>query len=116
MTPDVARRLERQIRQVQRGRDPRARRYDSELRKAVAAHALAERSRGVSVRSTAFTLNLPYQTLQVWLQSQPESFREVAKTPDPAASHGDLRVITAQGHRIEGLSRDDVVVLLRALS
>jgi hypothetical protein len=41
----------------------------------------------------------------------------VATTPVESSTLApDLRLVTAQGHRVEGLSRDDLIILLRALS
>jgi len=109
--------LRQAIRQVQRQRNPKRRRYDPELRRRVIAHVLAERSRGRSARSTATDLCLSYHTLHTWLQSRSRGFRVVATRPSEApAPRAELRLILAQGHRVECLSRDDLVVVLRALS
>ena len=70
----------------------------------------------MSVRSTAASLGLSYPTLLGWLQAVPNGFRSVAvkqETPDPQATA--IRLVTAQGHCVEGLSREDVVFLLQSL-
>lgn len=111
--------LRRAIRQIQRQRNPKRRRYDPALRRRVTAHVLAERSRGRSVRWIAADLGLSYQTLLTWLQGQSRGFRAVVATkaaPPPPAPCSELRLILAQGHRVEGLSADDLVAVLRALS
>ncbi len=109
--------LRQAIRQVQRLRNPKRRRYGVALRRKVIDHVVAERSHGVSVRATAQSLGLPYKTLCIWLQGRSLGFRAVAtKTAAPAVPRTDLRLVTADGHRVEGLSPDQLVAVLRALS
>lgn len=109
--------LRRAIARVHRQRNPKRRRYGSEIRRAVASYAVAQRSRGVSARSTAASLGLPYKTLCFWLQGQPNGFRAVAvaQRGKPEPERSELVWITAQGHRVEGLSREDVAFVLRSL-
>ena len=105
------------IRRVQQ-RKPKRRRYGSDVRAGVVGHALAARSRGVSLRSTAAALGLPYKTLTMWCQARLRGFRLVATPPRSTSAGSDegYRLVTAQGHRVDGLSRDDLVAVLRALS
>lgn len=113
----TVRELRHAIRRIQRQRNPKRRRYGPEVQRAAIEHALSQRSRGTSVRSTADALGLPYKTLCLWAQGHPTGFRAVATRPaEPSTAGADLRLLTAQGHRVEGLSRDDLVFLLRALS
>lgn len=117
MKQAASHRLRQAIRQVQRERNPKRRRYDQKLRRRVVDHVLAERSRGRSVRSIAAWLGLPYKTLHIWMRSRPVGFRVVAAKPsDPADPRPEFRLVLAQGHRVEGLSREDLVAVLRALS
>jgi hypothetical protein len=61
-------------------------------------------------------VGLSYATLLGWLQAEPNGFRSVAVkavTQDPRATA--IRLITARGHRVEGLSREDVAFLLQSL-
>lgn len=117
MTRTASHRLRQAIRQIQRQRNPKRRRYGVALRRAVVEHAVAEQSRGASVRSIAASVGIPYKTLYIWLRSRPRGFRAVATKPaETPATSTDLLLVTARGHRVEGLSRDDLVALLRALS
>jgi len=103
------------VARVRRRRGSQSRRYPADLRQQVVAHAVSAKSRGVSVRSTAESLGLSYPTLRGWVQAEPNGFRAVAvKEPEPEAS--ELRLVTAQGHRVEGLSREDVAFLLQSLT
>lgn len=102
--------------QVRRRRGSQSRRYPSDLRQQIVTHVVSARSRGVSVRSTAASLGLSYPTLLGWLQAAPNGFRSVAvKEPTPEPEAHSLCLITAQGHRVEGLSREDVAFLLQSL-
>jgi hypothetical protein len=113
----AVRELRQAIRRIQRQRNPKRRRYGPEIQRSSIQHALIQRSRGTSVGSTAAALGLPYRTLWLWLRGQPAGFRAVATTPVESSTLApDLRLVTAQGHRVEGLSRDDLIILLRALS
>jgi transposase-like protein len=101
---------------VRRGRKFQGRRYPAELRREIVAHVVSERSKGLSVRSTATSLGLSYPTLLGWLQAEPNGFRSVAvKEPTPEREALAMRLVTAQGHRVEGLSREDVAFLLQSL-
>lgn len=96
--------------------DSRGRRYPADLRRMIVTHVIAERSKGVSVQSMAASLGLSYVTLLGWLQTGPRGFRSVTvKAPEPVASES-LRLVTAQGHRVEGLTREDLAFLLRSLT
>ena len=97
-------------------REWQGRRYPGDLRRRIVVHVVAERSKGVSIRSTAASLGLSYPTLLGWLQAEPNGFRSVAvKTSEPDPASPVLRLVTAQGHRVEGLTREDVAFLLRSL-
>jgi transposase-like protein len=105
------------VARVSRRRVPQGRRYPADLRRRIVSHVVSERSKGVSVRSTATSLGLSYPTLLGWLQAAPNGFRSVAvrqATRDPQATA--IRLVTAQGHRVEGLSREDAAFLLQSLT
>jgi hypothetical protein len=107
--------LRRRIAAIHRRRRPTGRRYPAELRAAVVSHARAARSAGVSVRATAKALGVPYPTLAGWLHDEPVRFREVAVgRPFPEVGRG-LHLVTAQGHRVEGLNREDLAFVLQRL-
>ena len=55
--------------------------------------------------------------LQGWLQAAPKGFRSVAvKETPPEREIRVMHLVTAQGHRVEGLSREDVAFLLQSLT
>lgn len=117
MEAAVRHQLRRAIRQVQRRGDSKRQRYGSVLRRAVVEYAQAAQSAGASIASVARALGLSSPTLYGWVQGAPRAFRAVATKPASfVGAPSELRLVTAQGHRVEGLSRDDLVVLLRALS
>jgi transposase-like protein len=105
------------VTQVRRGRKAQGRRYPADLRQQIVAHVVSARSKGVSVRSSAASLGLSYPTLQGWLQTAPKGFRSVAvKEATPERETRAMRLVTAQGHRVEGLNREDVAFLLQSLT
>ena len=109
--------LRNAITRIRRGRKAQGRRYPADLRQKIVAHVISERSRGVSIRSTATSLGLSYPTLLGWLQAAPNGFRSVAlKEPTPEREAPSMRLVTAQGHRVEGLSREDIAFLLQSLT
>ena len=68
-----------------------------------------------TLRQTAVALGLSEKTLSFWVQGQTSKLRTVSVKPVPE-TNTEFRFITAQGHRVEGLSREDLAFLLRALS
>ena len=104
------------ILRVRRGRRAGRQRYPVDLRRQIVTHVAAERARGVSVRATAGALGLSYPTVVGWLQAEPNGFRKVAVRSEKSATESKaLQLVTQQGHRVEGLSREDVAFLLRSL-
>jgi transposase-like protein len=93
--------LRNAVTRVRRGRKFQGRRYPADLRREIVAHVVSERSKGVSVRSTATSLGLSYPTLLGWLQAEPNGFRSVAMR-EPTAGRG--------------LGREDVAFLLQSLT
>jgi transposase-like protein len=109
--------LRNAVARVRRGRGPQSRRYPADLRQQIVTHVASARSQGVSVRLTAESLGLSYPTLLGWLQAEPNGFRTVAvKEAAPESEAPALRLVTAQGHCVEGLSREDVAFLLQSLT
>ena len=109
--------LRKAVTRIRRGRKAQGRRYPADLRQQIVAQVVSERSRGVSVRSTAESLGLSYATLQGWLRAAPKGFRSVAvKEARPERETRAMHLVTAQGHRVEGLSREDVAFLLQSLT
>jgi transposase-like protein len=114
-------RVRSEVRQLARGKAPRAVRYPVAVRDAAVALARPRVREGDSVRQVAQALGVSEPTLARWLQSlAPAVLRPVAMTapePEPApAEHHEVVLITAQGVRVEGLDRDAVIAVLRALA
>ena len=110
--------LRRAVARIRRRRGSRSRRYPADLRQQIVTHVVSSRSKGVSVRSTAESLGLSYPTVLGWLRAIPNGFRSVAvksSVSEPETPPA-LRLVTAQGHRVEGLSREDVAFLLQSLT
>jgi hypothetical protein len=117
--------VERFRRQVARhfgGPPGKGARYSAELRAEAVALAQAAVERGESLRSIAAGLGIGSVTLARWLEAPAKTeWRavEIVEEPDReiVASPGlpGLVLITARGHRLEGLGFDEAVLLLEAL-
>jgi transposase-like protein len=119
---DAIRRLHTDARQLARGKVPTAVRYPAAFRAAALALARPRLARGSSIARVARDLGLPTQRLGRWLQAPPPppaaALRPVAVTPTPAMAPrapAGLVLLTPQGHRVEGLDRDGLIAVLRAL-
>jgi transposase-like protein len=118
---DPVRRLRIDARQLARGKVPTAVRYPAAFRAAALALARPRLARGVSIARVAGDLGLPMQSLGRWLRlptAKATALRPVALTPEPAAAGCPptaLVLVLAQGHRVEGLDREGLIAVLRAL-
>lgn len=79
----------------------------------VVAHA-TQRAAGVSLTRLARELGLHIETIGHWSASTPPAMRAVELAPEPEATSG-LAIVTSGGERLEGLSREDAIAILRAL-
>ncbi len=113
-------RFRSEVRQLARGKAPRAVRYPVAVRDAAVALARPRVREGGSVRQVAQELGVSEPTLARWLQPcAPSVLRPVAVAPDPEPERDDpagLVLITAQGARVEGLNRAALIAVLRALA
>jgi hypothetical protein len=78
---------------------------------------MARRGEGRWLHAIAAELDLSSKRLHLWVAGQRRRFRPVAvhaAIPSPAGP--SLRLVTSGGHRVEGLTREDLVAILRALS
>ena len=91
--------------------------YPMELRRFAVEHGKTTKASDGSVSSAAKELGISAVTLSKWMRDQPnvgaDSFREVV------VEHASMRacslvLVTASGHRIEGLDVDSAVALVRA--
>ena len=116
---DTIRRLRLQARLVSRGKAPTAVRYPAEFRTKAVAVARRLRSQGVSMVQVARDLGVRPRTLEIWLRrGQRSRIRPVVVTTAPAMEVLTIRpvLVTAQGHRVEGLDLDTLVQVLRSIS
>src|SRR2546426_11613752 len=114
------RRFRSEVRQLAVGKLPRAVRYPAALRGAAVKLGRARLREGHSLGATARALGILEPTLAGWLRSRaPVSLRPVALAPDPEPTRvalGRPVLITAHGIRVEGLDRDTLIAVLRALT
>jgi transposase-like protein len=120
---DRIRQLRTEAHQLARGRVPRAVRYPAAFRAAALALARPRLGRGVAIARVARELGLSTQCLGRWLHQQPPTpqapLRPVTVVHAPEAGPREsagLVLLTAQGHRVEGLDRDGLIAVLRALA
>jgi transposase-like protein len=117
---EAIRRLRSQAQQLARGKARWAIRYPPEFHVAAVAVARAQLDRGVPRQRVARELGVPAWSLARWLQqSGPARVRPVTIAPEPARSRSaatDLVLMTRQGVRVEGLDRETLIAVLRALA
>jgi transposase-like protein len=118
---DRIRRLRSEAHQLARGKVPRAIRYPAAFRAAAVALAGPRLERGSSIARVAGDLGLPIQSLGRWMRplTPTAPLRPVAVTPEREAvppPPAGLVLLTAQGHRVEGLDRDGLIAVLGALA
>jgi hypothetical protein len=119
---DRIRQLRAEAHQLARGRVPRAVRYPAAFRAAALALARPRLGRGVAMARVARDLGLATQCLGRWLHRPPTArapLRPVTVIPAPEAgsrASASLVLLTPQGHRVEGLDRDGLIAVLRALA
>ena len=91
--------------------------YDAELKERIISHVTSRRAAGSSLASLALELGMSTETLRVWSaarsRKRPQAMipvQVVAERPERGAT-----VVSASGYRIEGLTLDEAVQVLRAL-
>ena len=123
---DPIRKLRTDARHLTHGKVPTAVRYPAAYQTAALALARPRLSRGISIARVARELGLPSQALGRWLRRPPAApgprprsvIRPVAVVPAAAVSGAPARpvLLTPQGLRVEGLDRDGLIAVLRALA
>ena len=119
--------LRTDVRHLTRGKVPTAVRYPAAFQTTAVALARPRLSRGLSIARVARELGVPSQALGRWLRRPPAApgprprgvIRPVAVVPAAAAIAGPPAgpvLLTSQGLRVEGLDRDGVIAVLRALA
>jgi hypothetical protein len=119
---DPIRRLRTDARLLAHNKVPTAVRYPAAFRAAALALARPRLGRGVSIARVARDLGLPSQALGRWLRLPPRppaALRPVAVAPERKPAPRPLLglvLLTPHGHRVEGLDRDGLIAVLRALA
>ncbi len=115
----------RRVEQHFGGRPGRGSRYPEALRAEAIAITDWSVTRGTRVTDeVAGRLGVGVATLRRWLASPPDELSELrpvevidsrVELADPVQREGQLALITAGGHRVEGLELAEVALLLEAL-
>ena len=112
------RRLRTEAQRLARGKPPSQVRYPDAYRRAAVAVARRRPERGGSVAHLARALGVSEPTLTKWLRPPaPPVLRPVtvaAPTPERSAVARPV-LVTPHGVRVEGLDRDGLIIVLRAL-
>ena len=93
-------------------------RCPADLREEIVGQTRALRRQGLSVRQIASRLAMSSKTLANWLQRYQGTLRPVTVASSCSMSRGSsdgIKIVTPQGYRIEGLSAEEVVALVRVL-
>ena len=112
--------LRSEARRLARGKVPRAIRYPARFRTAAVALARTQLRRGHAVDRVAAVVGVTTPTLARWLRCRPvpPPLRPVAvmgDSPRDVTPASSIVLITPHGVRVEGLDREGIVTVLRAL-
>ena len=112
-------RLRSEAQQLTCGKAPTGIRYPAAFRTTAVALARPRLASGVPFVRVALELGLSTKSLARWVRCRPTPrLRPVAVQPDPSPSSppgaGGV-LVTPHGFRVEGLDRDGLVAVLRAL-
>ena len=121
MVDDELRDFRRELARVERGQW-----YPDALRARAAAWARAQRDVGATWREISAAIGVPAETLRRWTSTTARDAShahalvpiEIVRDPEAenhrAGARG-VRIITAGGHRIEGLTTADAIAIVRVL-
>ena len=117
---EATRRLRAAAQRLAQGKARSQVRYPAAFRRAAATLAERRQERGGSLRGLAQDIGVSEPTLMKWLRPAPvPGLRPVAVTvtsrPEAPADASPV-LITRTGVRVEGLDRDTLIVVLRALA
>ena len=117
---DATRHLRAAARRLAHGKSRSQVRYPEAFRRATVTPMRRRQERGGSLRRLAQDIGVSEPTLTKWLRPAPgRALRPVAVTvmsrPDSPADASPV-LITPTGVRVEGLDRDALIVVLRALA
>jgi hypothetical protein len=106
--------LRRELAQHEGGR---GKRYEPDLRARLIAWVARRRKEGLSLAAVASELSLPMNTVARWASPGKRSTALVPVTvvAEPESSPSTLRFVSPEGFIVEGLTLQEIAVLLRAL-
>lgn len=115
-----ARTIRAEISRLRHGRPPTAVRYPRAIRQHVTAIARRRRAEGANVPAIAREIGVAPWTLALWLRTPASAVIRAVDVVPEAPRHRAVAVtgpvlITPEGVRVEGLDRDTLVAVLRAL-
>jgi len=108
------------ISRLRHGRPPTAVRYPRAIRRQVTAIARRRQAHGADVAAIAREIGVAPWTLALWLRQPTAAVIRAVDVVPEAPRHSAVAVagpvlITPEGVRVEGLDRDTLVAVLRAL-
>jgi hypothetical protein len=114
----AVRRFRSKVRRLAEGKPPRSVRYPAAVQETAMTLGRTRLRQGHSVNRIARELGISEPTLAGWLRTRGRSVLRpvaVAADPEPMRDAGFV-LIGAHGLRVEGLDRDTLIAVLRALS
>ena len=114
-TTQEALRLKRELAVQERGR---GKRYDRALRARIVAFAEHRRSEGRSWAAIATELGGRFETIRRWCESRWPQRTALAVRPVEVVGDGGgttLAVVSRSGLRVEGLTLDEAIAILRSV-
>ena len=99
-------------------RPGRGKLYAPEVQSAVIEFAQDRRRAGASWKRIATELGLRFETVRRWCVSAGlgRTLKRVEVVDDVGGDSRDLRIVCPSGHRLEGLTVQDAIAVLRALA
>jgi hypothetical protein len=111
--------LRRELSHIERGR---GRRYPAALRDRVAHWACARRGSRASWQDIAAELEIAVETIKRWVTLGGDAaatalipVEVVTEAPRVGDDNREFRLVTREGHRVEGLRLADVIEIVRVL-
>jgi hypothetical protein len=98
-------------------RPARGKLYAPEVQAAVVEFAQKRRADGASWKQIAGDLGMRFETVMRWStrEAHTRTLKRVEVVADAAASVSNLCIVSPTGHRLEGLTLQDAIAVLRAL-
>jgi hypothetical protein len=99
-------------------RPGRGKLYAPDVQAAAVEFARARRDEGASYKQIATELGLRFETVRRWCMraGADRPLKRVEVVDDGPAREAGLRVVCPSGHRLEGLTVEDAIAVLRAFA